>query len=105
MFSLQQGDTFQNVPFPDMGPMAWASGKYANKPISHISYKPSKFELEMSGITDEMCPGREMADKNGFVMTYEKAYNLVAETYPGYVQVDENCKITLLEGGKTYVSC
>lgn len=43
---------------------------------------------------NEMCPGREMADKNGFVMNYEKAYNLVAETYPGYVQVDENCKIT-----------
>ena len=35
-----------------------------------------------------------MADKNGFVMSYEEAYNLVAETYPGYVQVDENCKIT-----------
>jgi len=49
---------------------------------------------------NEMCPGREMADKNGFVMNYEKAYNLVAETYPGYVQVDENCKITDWQAAK-----
>ena len=35
-----------------------------------------------------------MADENGYVMSYEEARNLVAETYPDYMQVDENCKIT-----------
>ena len=54
----------------------------------------------MAGVTDEMCPSPEMADENGFVMSYEEAHNLVAETYPGYMQVDENCKITDWQAAK-----
>ena len=45
-------------------------------------------------VNDNMCPGLAMADENGFVMSYEDAYNLVAETYPGYLEVNESCKIT-----------
>ena len=41
-----------------------------------------------------------MADENGFVMSYEDAYNLVAETYPGYLEVDESCKITDWQAAK-----
>ena len=54
----------------------------------------------MAGVTDEMCPSSEMADENGFVMSYEDAYNLVAETYPGYVEVNESCKITDWQAAK-----
>lgn len=39
-----------------------------------------------------MCPAQP--DKNGFVMTYEEAYDLISETYPGYRNVNEDCKIT-----------
>ena len=35
-----------------------------------------------------------MADQEGYVMSYEKAYNVVNETYSGDLEVDENCKIT-----------
>jgi len=31
MFSLQQGDSFQNVPLPNMDSMGWASGKYDSR--------------------------------------------------------------------------
>ena len=65
-----------------------------------ISYKSSKFQLEMAGVTDEMCPSPEMADENEFVMSYQEARNLVAETYSGYMQVDENCKITDWQAAK-----
>jgi len=91
---LDPGYGFQNVPMPHMDPFGWINGNYDNKSMPPISYKSSQFELEMAGISDEMCPGSEMADENGFVMSYDEAYNLVAETYPGYMQVDENCKIT-----------
>lgn len=37
----------------------------------------------MAGVNDNMCPGLAMEDQNGFVMSYEDARNLVAETYPG----------------------
>ena len=100
MFSLQQGNSFQNVPLPHMDPVGWLNGRYDRKPMQHTSYKSSKFQLEMAGVTDEMCPGPEMADENGYVMSYEEARNLVAETYPGYMQVDENCKITDWQAAK-----
>jgi hypothetical protein len=83
-----------------MDPVGWLNGRYDRKPMQHTSYKSSKFQLEMAGVTDEMCPGPEMADENGYVMSYEEARNLVAETYPGYMQVDENCKITDWQAAK-----
>ena len=91
---------FQSTPQPYQDPFGWLSGKYNRKPMPHISYKSSKFQLEMAGVTDEMCPSSEMADKNGFVMSYQEAHNLVADTYPGYMQVDENCKITDWQAAK-----
>ena len=100
MFSLQQGDSFQNVPLPHMDPMGWVSGKYDRKPMQHTSYKSSRFELEMAGVNDNMCPGLAMADENGFVMSYQEAYDLVAKTYPGYMQVDKSCKITDWQAAK-----
>jgi hypothetical protein len=62
--------------------------------MQHTSYKSSKFELEIAGIKDNICPGLVMPDENGFVRIYEDAYNLVIATYPGYVKVNESCKIT-----------
>ena len=100
MFSLQQGHSFQGVPLPHQDPFGWLSGKYDRKPMPHISYKSSKFQLEMAGVTDGMCPSPEMADENGFVMSYEDAYNLVAETYSGYLEVNESCKITDWQAAK-----
>jgi len=100
MFSLQQGNSFQHVPLPHMNPVGWLNGRYDRKPMQHTSYKSSKFQLEMAGVTDEMCPDPEMADENGYVMSYEEARNLVAETSPGYMQVDENCKITDWQAAK-----
>ena len=100
MFSVHQSDSFQRVPLPHMDPFGWVTGKYDQKPMPHINYQSSKFQLEMAGVTDDMCPGPKMADENGFVMSYREAYNLVAETYPGYMQVDENCKITDWQAAK-----
>jgi len=40
---------------------------------------------------NEMCPNQP--DKDGFVMSYQDAYDLVAETYTGYIQVNDNCRI------------
>ena len=92
-------EAFQANPLPHQDPFGWLSGKYDRKPIiHHPSYKSSKFELEMAGINENMCPA--MADENGYVMSYEEARNLVAETYPGYMQVDENCKITDWQAAK-----
>jgi hypothetical protein len=31
MLSLQQGNSFQNVPLPHMDPTGWANGKYDSK--------------------------------------------------------------------------
>ena len=40
------------------------------------------------------------AAENGFVMSYQEAHNLVAETYPGYLEVNESCKITDWQAAK-----
>ena len=40
------------------------------------------------------------ADNNGFVISYEDAYNLVKETYPGYLEVNESCRITEWQAAK-----
>jgi hypothetical protein len=85
---------FQANPLPHQDPFDWLNGKYDRKPMQHTSYKSSRFELQMAGVNDNMCPGLAMADENGFVMSYQEAHNLVAETYPGYLEVNESCKIT-----------
>lgn len=57
---LDPGYGFKGIYMPHMDTIGWINGKYDNKPMPHISYKSyksSKFELDMAGITDEMCPG------------------------------------------------
>ena len=54
----------------------------------------------MARVTDKMCPSSKMANKNGFVMSYEDAYNLVVKTYFGSMQIEENCKITDWQAAK-----
>ena len=96
--SLFGVEAFQANPLPHQDPFGWLNDKYDRKPMQHTSYKSSRFELQMAGVNDNMCPGLAMADENGFVMSYQEAHNLVAETYPGYLEVNESCKIT-------YISC
>ena len=91
---------FQANPLPHQDPFGWLNGKYDRKPMQHTSYKSSRFELQMAGVNDNMCPGLAMADENGFVMSYQEAHNLVAETYPGYLEVNESCKITDWQAAK-----
>ena len=54
----------------------------------------------MTGVNDNMCPELAMADENGFVMSYQQARDLVAKTYPGYLQVNKDCKITDWQAAK-----
>ena len=68
--------------------------------MGHTNYKSSKFELEMAGVKGNMCSGLSMADENGFVMSYEDATILVAETYPGYLEVNKSYKITDWQAAK-----
>ena len=46
----------------------------------------------------QMCAAS--ADENGFVMSYDEAYNLIKETYNGSMQVTEDCKITDWQAAK-----
>ena len=101
MFSLQQGNSFQNVPLPHQDPFGWLSGKYDSKNVGNgqcLSHPASRFERETLHMAKQMC--HASADENGFVMSYQEALNLVAETYPGYLQVNENCKITDWQAAK-----
>ena len=41
MFSLQQGNSFQNVPLPYMDPMGWASGKYDSRNAGSSPSRPT----------------------------------------------------------------
>ncbi|MGK0448858.1 MAG: hypothetical protein ACJA2M_002659 [Polaribacter sp.] len=91
---------FQSVPIPHIDSMGWLNGKHDRKPMSPITYKSSKFQLQMAGITDTMCPNPDMADENGFIMSYEESHNLVADTYSGYMQITEDLKITDWQGAK-----
>jgi len=50
MCSLHQVDNFQSAPLPHQDPFGWLNGKYDRKPMHHISYKSSRFELEMAGV-------------------------------------------------------
>lgn len=97
---LDQAESFRQIPAPHMDPHGWLTGKYDNQPIPHVNYKSSKFELQMAGVNEDQCPNERMADENGFVMSYTEAYNLVAETYPGFMQVNEDCRISDWQAAK-----
>ena len=95
MFSLQQGDSFQNVPLPHMDPMGWASGKYDSRNAGNpqcLSNPPSRFERETLHTMKQMC--HASADENGFVMSYDEAIKLLQETYSGSMQVTKELRIS-----------
>ena len=101
MFSLQQGNSFQNVPLPHQDPFGWLSGKYDSRNVGNgqcLSHPPSRFERETLHTMKQMCAAS--ADENGFVMNYDEAYNLIKETYGGSMQITEDCKITDWQGAK-----
>jgi hypothetical protein len=99
MFSLQQGDNFQNVPLPHMDRMGWASGKYDYKNAGQCPSNPlSRLERETLHRMKQICSAS--ADENGFIMSYDEALNLVKETYSGSMQITEDLKITDWQGAK-----
>ena len=94
MFSLQQGNSFQNVPLPHQDPFGWLSGKYDSKNVGNgqcLSHPASRFERETLHMAKQMC--HASADENGFVMSYDEAIKLLQETYPGSMQVTEDFRI------------
>ena len=98
--SLFRTEAFKLDPLPHQNPFGWLNDEHNRKGMQRTSYKSSRFELQMNGINNDMCPGLRMADENGFVMRHQEAYNLVAETYLGYLKVNENCKITNWQAAK-----
>lgn len=86
-------DVLQANPLPHQDPVGWFAGKYNPRQVQYRSRQQSIFERQMTTDTN-MCPELSQADENGFVMSYKDVYNLVKETYPGYLQVNESCKIT-----------
>ena len=95
MFSLQQGNSFQNVPLPHMDPLGWASGKYDSRNAGNpqcLSNPPSRFERETLHTMKQMC--HASADENGFLMSRDEALKLVSDTYGGSTQITEDCKVT-----------
>ena len=94
MFSLQQGNSFQNVPLPHQDPFGWLSGKYDSRNVGNgqcLSHPASRFERETLHMAKQMC--HASADENGFVMSYDEAIKLLQETYPGSMQVTEDFRI------------
>lgn len=95
MFSLQQGNSFQNVPLPHQDPFGWLSGKYDSRNVGNgqcLSHPPSRFERDTLHTMKQMCAAS--ADENGFVMSRDEALKLVSDTYSGSTQITEDCKVT-----------
>jgi hypothetical protein len=95
MFSLQQGNSFQNVPLPHQDPFGWVSGKYDSRNVGNgqcLSHPASSFERETLHMAKQMC--HASADENGFVMSYDEAIKLLQETYRGSMQVTEDFRIS-----------
>nr|QUS63973.1 hypothetical protein [Haslea silbo] len=68
MFSLQQGESFQNVPLPHQDPFGWLSGKYDSRPSGSGSRtymeKPASMpQQEYSGMTKS--ERRQLLDPRG----------------------------------------
>ena len=85
MFSLQQANSFQNVPLPHQDLFGWLSGKYDSRNVGNgqcLSHPPSRFERETLHTMKQMCAAS--AGENGFVMNYSEAYNLIKKTYANY---------------------
>lgn len=84
---------FQGNPLPHMDPFGWSSGKYNSRNSGQSSSNtPSRFERETFHQMRQMCSAS--ADENGFMMSYDNAYNLIKETYTGSMGVTEEFKIS-----------
>lgn len=93
LFYFQETHVFGTIPLPHIDPLGWSIGKYdyLQNPQCR-SNPPSRFERETLHMVKQMC--KASADENGFVMSYDEAYNLVKETYSGSMQITKNFKIT-----------
>jgi hypothetical protein len=92
---------FQTTPLPHQDPFGWFIGKYDSKKGNNgqcSSHAPSRFERETLHTINQMCAAS--ADEDGFVMTKDEAYDLIKETYGGYMQINEDCKISDWQGVK-----
>lgn len=95
MFSLQQDNSFQNVPLPHQDPFGWLIRKYNSGNVGNpqcLSNPPSQFERETLHAVKQICDAS--ADENGFVMSRDEAIKLLQETYAGSMQVTEDFKIS-----------
>ena len=97
IFLNRCSDAFQVTPLPHQDTFGWINEKHDRKPTQHTSRKSSRFDLQSASVNENMCP--ELADEK-FVMSYQEAHNLVAQTYPGYLEVDESCRITDWQAAK-----
>ena len=93
--SLFGVEAFQANPLPHQDFFGWLSSKYDSKNAGNgqcLSHPPSRFERKTLNRMKQICAAS--ADENGFVMSYDEAYNLVKATYSGSMQVTEDFKIT-----------
>ena len=82
-------------PLPHQDPFGWWGGKYKPHNASNgrsLANPPSRFERDTLHKLKQMCSSS--ADENGFVMSYDEAYNLVKETYAGSMQINEDCRVS-----------
>ena len=80
-------------PLPHQDPFGWWNNRYNPKGFDPYSSQPrSRFERETLDTMKQMCAAS--ADENGFVMSYDEAYNLIKETYSGSMEVTEDLRIT-----------
>lgn len=82
--SLFGTQAFQVNPLPHQDPFGWLTSKYDSKNAGSgqcLSHSPSRFERETLHTMKQMCAAS--ADENGFVMSYDEAYNLIKKTYVG----------------------
>ena len=50
-----------------------------------------------------MCPS--LPDENGFIKSYEDAFNLIKETYPDTLEISEGCHMTNWQAAKKIYHC
>ena len=98
--SLFGVEAFQGNILPHQDPWGWWTGKYDKNAGTgqSLAYPPSRFERETLNKMKQMCAATP--DENGFVMDYDEAFNLIKETYPGFMQITDQCKVTEWQGAK-----
>lgn len=87
-------------PLPEFMDPVGAALRLRPKPAPYMSQCPKRypFERERLRTVNHMSPAE--TDENGFVMTYDEGYNLIAQTYSGSMQVTDDFRITDWQGVK-----